>query len=268
MTAAANLIATAAHVARASWDAQCTTAVLANGTPQGAEVRCLPMTIGGLRAVRAFHFTVRSDATVPLLLTALGGCVAETAATSLALRGVVPDSLVVVAGCGPAGLSVRLEARGCSTEALAAALAHVRSYSPVHRLLADPGDLRIAGANGPVTAIDLPVAEVTVTWLDGLRSRTNREIDEPHQLAGGDRAPSPLEYLLGALAAESAGSGAEVHVSARRDLRGWFGMPGVPPEPRALLVQATTPGDEPAVGVIAHLVAHAQQVESSSTVLP
>lgn len=246
----------AAQLVDAPWEAQCTAAVLASATADGAEIRCLPMTVGSLRAVRDFSFTARPGDALPLLLTALGACVATTAAASLTLRGNRPRSLTVRASCDTSGLGVTL-----GRPADRVALEHVRRFSPIHTLLAGPGDLRLRGATTEVVTYT-PAAEVSMTWTDGMYAHGDRDVDEPRQLGGTDRAPSPLEYVLAALAAETLSSpGEQAHASARRDLRGWLGFPGLPPEPRALLVQCM-PGGQTKAGVIAHLVGTPRQIRS------
>lgn len=246
----------AAQLVDAPWEAQCTAAVLATATADGAEIRCLPMTVGSLRAVRDFRFTVRPGDALPLLLTALGACVATTAAASLALRGNRPRSLTVRASCDTNGIGVTV-----GGPADRVALAHVRRFSPIHTLLAGPGDVRLRGATTEAVP-PIPAADVAVTWTDGMYAHGDRDADEPRQLGGTDRAPSPLEYVLAALAADTLGSaGGQAHASARRDLRGWLGFPGLPPEPRALLVQCM-PGGQATAGVIAHLVGTPRRIQS------
>jgi uncharacterized OsmC-like protein len=237
-----------AMVSREPWEAQSTNNVLATRDGDGIRVRCLPMTLGSGRVIRDFE--VGPADSVELLLSALGGCMAAAAATSFALRGAVPAELAVEVQWRSAE-GLRCQLVGADMES---ALAHVVEHSSTYRLLAGVGDLRatcntpegLRHADARPRALSGPVdpRSVVVTWQGGLRSIAGAlDVDQPKQLFGADLGPSPEEYVLAALAAEALHhvweheEVLEIHASARRDLRGHLGFPGIPVEQRSVLVQ-------------------------------
>ncbi|GGN09492.1 putative OsmC-like protein [Actinoplanes campanulatus] len=262
----------AATVRRASWEAQATISVSADG-PQ---ITVRPMLLGPSRVARPF--TVAGDP-VALLLSALAADTAATVAISLTRQGALPTKINIRGYAGPAPkMGVHLDVAGLVTPArLAAAADHVRRYSVILRTLAESSPVRLLlvtpDGSQPVHLAEPPPAslssgspspgsssvrfagsssvdaggEVHAVWRQGARSTVTAAdrsivIDRPKQLFGTDRGPSPEECLLAALAAEiRIHTGGEVHVSARQDLRGGLGFDGAPVGLRDILVQCLDP---------------------------
>jgi uncharacterized OsmC-like protein len=249
-------------------DPRCSAGPAADTDPMrvaGPAVRTDPMRVGPARAARPYAIAVGATTPLALLLGALGAGAAETMALSLALQGARPTSIRARAYGGAAEAGVDLMVAGAVTgPQLTAAAEHVRRFCPVGRTLAEATAVRLLvvtpqgsrSFEAPESVRPAAPEEVAVDWDTGPRSTITSggaafPADQPKQLLGTDRAPSPEEYLLAALAAEVARPGtAEVHVSARRDLRGALGFAGAPVGLRDVLVQRLLPADhaEPPAG--------------------
>jgi hypothetical protein len=264
-----------------SWEAMVSLTVSGRLTPDGtAVVACLPMLVGPARVVRPFRIAfdasrspapgAGSPAPVDGLLAAVGADAAATAAISLALQGADPTRISARTGLdGAGGIGCCLGISGALADAQARTAAeHIRRFGVIQRTVAEPATVRLrVTGGGPVPGpgpddvascpdTPFPARSVQVEWETGSYSVARAggasvPVDQPKQLFGGDRGPGPYEYLLAAVAAEAlswlARAGAEVHVSARIDLRGMLGVADSPVGLRDLLVQFLLPADSPAV---------------------
>lgn len=272
----------AAACREASWEAMVSLTVSGRLTPDGtAVVTCLPMLVGPARVVRPFSIAfdasrsptpgTGSPAPVDGLLTAVGADAVATAAISLALQGADPTRIAACTGLDTAGgISCRLDISGWVADGQARTAAeHIRRFTVIQRTVAEPTSVRLRvtgsrplpcpapqedGASGPDAPF--PARSVPVEWETGNYSvaragGASLPVDQPKQLFGGDRGPGPYEYLLAAVAAEALSwlrrAGAEVHVSARLDLRGTLGVADSPVGLRDMLVQFLLPADPGAV---------------------
>lgn len=269
----------AATLRQDSWEAQLSAEVEAGietGSGGAALLATRPMRFGSVRVARPFQWRASPDGTAPVetVLTALGGCVSAATATVLTERGHAPEGIVVTAEArlGPdPHLSYTVDISGDVPEDEGkAVMDHVRRRSVAHRTLEDPNEVWVGLPASEDSRLmshqagdpDLPEEErrVRAVWAVAMRSQgPELEIDQPRQLFGHDRAPSPQEYLLAAAAQEClavAGGGSAneggwtAHSTGRVDLRGCFGVTegsvGGPVGVRNLLVQLV-PGDGVAV---------------------
>ncbi|BCJ44128.1 hypothetical protein GCM10010168_09410 [Actinoplanes ianthinogenes] len=256
----------------ASWEAQLALEASATTAADGTQrVRLLPMRLGPTRVVRPFTVGLRAPESanrelltpVEAVLTALGASAAATAATALALQGAQPQRISVRAYADrDGGLGYELDLSGDLTaEQILIVVGQVQAYSVVHRTLAEGSPPRVLAASADGRHLAIPPGgdgarddrthEVRVEWEAGAFSvatagQAGVEIDQPKQLFGADRAPSPEDYLLAALAAEAlqwlSPGPAEIHVSARRDLRGELGLDDARVALRDILIQCLLPG--------------------------
>lgn len=220
------------------------------------------------------------------LLAAIGGDAVATAAISLALQGVDPTRISARAQLDASGgIACSLRISGdLAPEQPRTVAEHVRRFAVTHRTVAEPATVRLraTGAGpvsergpgegaGPGSDVPFPARSVDVEWEAGGYSVASAAgvslpIDQPKQLFGRDRGPGPQEYLLAAVTAEAlsflARAGAQVHVSARLDLRGTLGIAGSPVGLRDILVQFPPPAQAAAsagpAGVPAELTAWAR----------
>jgi len=250
-------------LAEQSWEAQLAAEVEATAAPAGrAELATRVTRLGGSRVVRPFRFALGGDGRpgpVDTVLAALGSCAATEAAVTFTEYGRLPDRLDVDVVLRPDG-TVQCALRGGDVppEAAATALRRMAERSTALRTVAEAGTITLSSPTAgrrSGTAADcagpLPTAAVTARWQSGSRVTVTRpgddrpllEADQPKQLFGADRAPSPHEYLLAALAAEAAATGSEgamVCASGRIDLRGPLAVGNAPVGLRDLLAQFLT----------------------------
>lgn len=244
-----------------SWEAQLATEVEATAGPAGrAELATRVTRLGGSRIARPFRFPLGGDGRpgpVDAVLAALGCCAVTEAAVSLTEHGRMPDRLdaeVTLRPDGTVGCALRIDG-DVSGEVAAAVLERTTTRSTALRTVAGANSVTVSSlAGGRFTgaaadcAAPLPAAALTARWQTGSRVTVTRpgddtpllEADQPKQLFGADRAPSPHEYLLAALAAEAAGFGGEgdvVCAAGRIDLRGPLAVGDAPVGLRDLLVQ-------------------------------
>jgi hypothetical protein len=272
----------AAACREASWEAMVSLTVSGRLAPDGtAVVACLPMLVGPARVVRPFRIAfdasrspmpgTGSPAPVDGLLAAIGADAVATTAISLALQGANPTRICARTGLDAAGgIGCRLDISGELADGQAPTVAgHVRRFAVIPRTIAEPATVRLrVTGGGPVAGpgpnedvasgrdAPFPARSVPVEWETGSYSvaragGASLPVDQPKQLFGGDRGPGPQEYLLAAVAAEALSwlprAGAQVHVSARLDLRGALGVTDGPVGLRDLLVQFLPPTDSAAV---------------------
>jgi hypothetical protein len=278
----------------ASWEAMVSLTVSGTLAPDGtAVITTLPMLVGPARVVRPFSITFGTKvpgagfpAPADGLLAAIGGDAVATAAISLAIQGVDPTRISARAHLDASGgiaCSLRISGDLAPGQPQAAA-EHVRRFAVTHRTVAEPATVRLraTGAGpaserrpgegaGPGSDVPFPARSVDVEWEAGGYSVASAAgvslpIDQPKQLFGRDRGPGPQEYLLAAVTAEAlsflARAGAQVHVSARLDLRGTLGIAGSPVGLRDILVQFPPPAQAAAsagpAGIPAELTAWAR----------
>jgi uncharacterized OsmC-like protein len=270
----------AGTLAQDPWEAQLSGEVEVAAAPGGGhDVATRTMRLGAQRVARPFRFPLGDP--LDALLAALGASTAVEAAVSLTERGHAPYSLETAVRYGAAAgsaASVRWELRitGEMTDKEAAeAGERAAACSPVHHTLTDgnrtgvavPADgLRATSEPGGVPEAALGVTSprsstLSAVWDAGCRVWFGRYgpgpapipagADQPKQLFGSDRAPSPHEYVLTALAAEAlgrcTGGRGSVFATGRIDLRGMLAAAGksrpAPIGVRDLLVQCL-PGPE------------------------
>ncbi|SEM40557.1 OsmC family protein [Streptacidiphilus jiangxiensis] len=267
------------------WEAQLGLGVEATPDgPDRCLISTGPVRLGTTRAARPFVFPhgTGSPAAAGLrdplasVLAALGAGVASEVATALTGHRVSPSRLEVRTQAQlPTGggtldprsdLTVEVRIDGDVDEETALqCVAAARTRSTVLRTLEEANEIRavlVAEENRYLT--DRPHEyradtekpggarrSASAVWESGLLvvaevDGVTVQTDQPKQLFGGDRAPSPEEHLLAALAAEALGHatrpggsdhGASIHASARLDLRGPDSSEGVPVGLGSLLVQ-------------------------------
>ena len=272
----------AAACREASWEAMVSLTVSGRLATDGtAVVACLPMLVGPARVVRPFRIAfdasrsptpgTSSPAPVDGLLAAVGADAVATAAISLALQGADPTRICARTGLDTAGgIGCCLDISGELADRQARTAAeHIRRFTVIQRTVAEPATVRLrvtgggpvpgsgpneevaSGPHAPFPARSVPVEWETGNYSIARAGGTSLPVDQPKQLFGGDRGPGPQEYLLAAVAAEALSwlprPGAEVHVSARLDLRGTLGVADGPVGLRDILVQFLLPTDSAAV---------------------
>lgn len=294
----------------ASWEAQIALEVSATPAPAGeCRVSVLPMRLGPTRVVRPFTIRLRTPGAergqhltpVEGILAALSAGGAATAATALALQGIQPQRITVRAGTRPDGtLGCAFDfSADMSVEQVAIAISQVHRYGVAHRTVAEASPLRLLAASADAhvriattghpagTARPDRAQQTRADWETGMFSLATAgesvvPVDQPKQLFGGDQAPAPEEYLLAALAGEalqwlSPGDDPddryEVHVSARRDLRGELGLDQSRVALRDVLIQCLVPALDTtgrleawaAEGHALHLIQHPQHLVTTAS---
>ncbi|GAA0454762.1 hypothetical protein Aca07nite_68920 [Actinoplanes capillaceus] len=198
----------AGTVRRASWEAQATISVSADGP----EITVRPMLLGPSRVARPF--TVAGDP-VALLLSALAADTAATVAISLTRQGALPTKINIRGYAGPApNMGVHLDVAGLVTPAqLAAAADHVRRYSVILRTLAEPSPVRLLLVT-PDGSQPVHFAGPSTGSLSA--GAGGAPIGSPSAGSGGRPVVSPPARFAGAPVTEAAG---EAHAAWQRGAR-------------------------------------------------